>query len=46
MESPTGIPEGTTFPPDLERLGIIPGAKIDIRDLYKMGKRHIFRFFL
>lgn len=46
MESPTGIPEGTTFPPDLERLGIIPGAKIDIRDLDKMGKRHNFRVFL
>lgn len=46
MESPTGIPEGTTFPPDLERLGIAPGAKIDIRDLDTMGKRHNFHVFL
>ncbi len=46
MESPTGIPEGTTFPPDLERLGIAPGTKIDIRDLDAMGKRHNFHVFL
>ncbi len=46
MESPTGIPEGTTFPPDLERLGIAPGTKIDIRDLDTMGKRHNFHVFL
>lgn len=46
MKSPTGTPEGTTFPPDLERLGIIPGAKIDIRDLDTMGKRHNFHIYL
>ncbi len=46
MESPTGIPEGTTFPPELERLGIAPGAKIDIRELDKMGKGHNFHVFL
>ncbi len=46
MESPTGTPEGAAFPPDLERLGIVPGAKIDIRDLSKLGKRHNFRVFL
>ncbi|MCM2466954.1 hypothetical protein [Methanoculleus oceani] len=46
MESPTGIPEGTTFPPELERLGIAPGAKIDIRELDTMGKGHNFHVFL
>ncbi|MDV2481793.1 hypothetical protein F8E02_07190 [Methanoculleus sp. Wushi-C6] len=46
MESPTGTPEGTAFPPDLERLGIAPGAKIDIRDLNTLGKRHNFQVFL
>ncbi len=46
MKSPTGTPEGTTFPPDLEHLGIIPGAKIDIRDLDTMGKRHNFHIYL
>lgn len=46
MESPTCTPEGTSFPPDLERLGIVPGAKIDIRELNKMGKRHNFHIYL
>ncbi len=46
MESPTSTPEGTAFPPDLERLGIVPGAKIDIRDLDRMGRRHNFQIFL
>ena len=46
MESPTGIPEGTAFPPDLEHLGIAPGTKIDIRELDAMGKRHDFHVFL
>ena len=46
MEIPTGIPEGAAFPPDLERLGIVPGAKIDIRELDRMGKRHNFQVFL
>jgi len=46
MESPTVKPEGTAFPPELERLGIIAGAKIDIRDLDKMGRRHNFQVFL
>ncbi|PKL62554.1 MAG: hypothetical protein CVV31_05455 [Methanomicrobiales archaeon HGW-Methanomicrobiales-2] len=46
MESSTGIPEGTAFPPDLERLGIVPGTKIDIRELDAMGKRHDFHVFL
>jgi hypothetical protein len=42
MGSPTGTPEGTTFPPDLERLGLFPGAKIDIRDLDDLRKRFQF----
>ncbi|KDE55127.1 hypothetical protein [Methanoculleus sp. MH98A] len=46
MESPTVTPEGTAFPPDLERLGIVAGAKIDIRDLDAMGRRHNFHVFL
>lgn len=46
MESPTGTPEGTAFPPDLERLGIVPGAKLDIRELDNLGKRHNFQVFL
>ena len=46
MESPTGILEGIAFPPELERLGTIPGAKIDIRDLDMMGERHNFHVFL
>ncbi|HOI13829.1 MAG TPA: hypothetical protein PLG75_08220 [Methanoculleus sp.] len=46
MESPTGILEGTAFPPELERLGITPGAKIDIRDLDMMGERHNFHVIL
>jgi len=46
MESPTGTPEGTAFPPDLERLGIVPGAKIDIRELDAMRKRHNFHVYL
>ena len=46
MKSPTGTPEGTSFPQDLERLGIVPGAKIDIRELDKMGKRHNFHIYL
>jgi len=46
MESPTSTPEGTAFPPDLERLGIVPGAKIDIRELDRMGRRHNFQIFL
>ncbi|MDD3070040.1 MAG: hypothetical protein PHX88_02445 [Methanoculleus horonobensis] len=46
MESPTVKPEGTAFPPDLERLGIVAGAKIDIRDLDAMGRRHNFQVFL
>ncbi|MDD3858433.1 MAG: hypothetical protein PHP43_10365 [Methanoculleus sp.] len=46
MESPTVTPEGTAFPPDLERLGIVAGAKIDIRDLDAMGRRHNFQVFL
>jgi len=46
MESPTGAPEGTAFPPDLERLGIVTGAKIDIRELDNLGKRHNFQVFL
>jgi hypothetical protein len=46
MVSPTGTPEGTAFPPDLERLGIVPGAKIDIRELDRMGKRHNFHIYL
>lgn len=46
MESPTGTSEGTAFPPDLERLGITPGAKIDIRELDKIGRRHSLRIFL
>ena len=32
MKSPTGTSEGTAFPPDLERLGIAPGA--DRRDVH------------
>lgn len=46
MVSPTGKPEGTVFPPDLERLGIAPGAKIDIRKLGRMGERHNFHIYL
>ncbi|MDN7012214.1 hypothetical protein FGW20_03995 [Methanoculleus sp. FWC-SCC3] len=46
MESPTVTPEGTAFPPDLERLGVVAGAKIDIRDLDAMGRRHNFHVFL
>ena len=46
MESPTVKPEGTAIPPDLERLGIVAGAKIDIRDLDAMGRRHNFQVFL
>ena len=46
MESPTGAPEGTAFPPDLERLGIVTGAKIDIRELDRLGKRNNFQVFL
>jgi hypothetical protein len=46
MECPTGTPEGTAFPPDLERLGIVPGAKIDIRDLDTIGKRNNFHIYL
>lgn len=46
MESPTVTPEGTAFPPDLERLGIVAGAKIDIRDLDAMGRRQNFHVFL
>jgi hypothetical protein len=46
MESPTVAPEGTAFPPDLERLGIAAGAKIDIRDLEALGRRHNFRVYL
>ncbi|HOI57941.1 MULTISPECIES: hypothetical protein [unclassified Methanoculleus] len=46
MESPTGTLEGTAFPPDLERLGIVLGAKIDIRELDNLGKRHNFQVFL
>ncbi|MFA7197727.1 MAG: hypothetical protein WC093_00410 [Methanoculleus sp.] len=46
MESPTGAPEGTAFPPDLERLGIVKGAKIDIRELDRLGKRNNFQVFL
>ncbi|MDD4567582.1 MAG: hypothetical protein PHU37_06740, partial [Methanoculleus chikugoensis] len=46
MESPTVTPEGTAFPPDMERLGIVAGAKIDIRDLDAMGRRHNFRVYL
>jgi hypothetical protein len=46
METPTGIPEGRTFPPDLERLGIAPGTKIDIRELNKLGRRHKFHVYL
>ncbi|KAF5087522.1 hypothetical protein [Methanoculleus horonobensis] len=46
MESSTVTPEGTAFPPDLERLGIVAGAKIDIRDLDAMGRRHNFDVFL
>jgi hypothetical protein len=46
MKSPTGTPEGTIFPPDLEHLGIAPGAKIDIQELDTMGKRHKFQVFL
>ena len=46
MESPTVKPEGTAFPPDLERLGIVAGAKIDIRGLDAMGRRHNFQVFL
>ncbi|WP_048185704.1 hypothetical protein [Methanoculleus sediminis] len=46
MESPTVTPEGTTFPPELERLGVVAGAKIDIRDLDAMGRRHNFHVFL
>ncbi len=46
MESPTVTPEGTAFPPDLERLGIVPGAKIDIREFDTIGKRHNFHIYL
>ena len=46
MESPTVTPEGTTFPPELERLGVVAGAKIDIRDLDAMGRHHNFHVFL
>lgn len=46
MESPTGTPEGTAFPPDLESLGIAPGTQIDIRELDAMGKRHDFHVYL
>ena len=46
MKSPTGTSEGTAFPPDLERLGIAPGTRIDIRDLDAMGKRHNFHVYL
>lgn len=46
MENPTVTPEGTAFPPDLEHLGIIAGAKIDIRDLDAMGRRHNFLVYL
>ena len=46
MESPTGTPEGTAFPPDLEHLGITPGAKIDIRELDRIGQRHSLRIYL
>lgn len=46
MESSTGIPEGRTFPPDLERIGVAPGAKIDIRDLDTLSKHHNFHVYL
>ncbi len=46
MVNPTGIPEGAAFPPDLERLGIASGAKIDIRELDRIGKRQKFHVYL
>ena len=46
MKNPTVTPEGTAFPPDLEHLGLVTGAKIDIRDLDALGRRHNFHVFL
>lgn len=33
MAEPTGAEETTVFPGELQQKGIVPGAKIDIRDL-------------
>ncbi|HQD24966.1 MULTISPECIES: hypothetical protein [Methanoculleus] len=46
MESSTGKPEGTAFPKDLESIGIVPGAKIDIRDLDTLSKQRNFHVYL
>jgi hypothetical protein len=46
MTRPTGIPEGMAFPPSLKDLGIVPGAKIDIRDLEEIRKRYGFEVYL
>ncbi|WP_305066771.1 hypothetical protein [Methanoculleus sp.] len=42
MDMPIVTPERVSFPPDLQRLGIVPGAKIDIRDLDTIRRqRHV-----
>jgi len=39
MTQPAGAHEGTTFPEELQRMGINPGAKIDIRELAEIRNR-------
>jgi len=47
MGSPRTVkPEVTAFPPKLERVGIANGARIDIRDLDALSKRHNFQAYL
>ena len=46
METPTDTQEGPAFPQHLEKLGIGPGAKIEIRELDNLGKRHNFQICL
>ncbi len=47
MDSPRTVkPEATAFPPELERLGIAAGARIDIRDLDALSKHHNFQAYL
>jgi hypothetical protein len=47
MDSPRTVkPEATAFPPELERLGIAAGTRIDIRDLDALSKHHNFQAYL